>query len=116
MNAGLRDIGPRDVKYASFSGTGTTSIVSAVAGKKIVVISFLVTGTEFGTITFKSASTALTGAMNLGITGGMSGNDTISPLVGPYNPDGHFQTASGEAFQVTASAGTASGYVTYFEV
>lgn len=114
--AGLRDIGPRDIKYASFSGTGTTSIVSAVTGKRIVVVSFLVTGTESGTITFKSASTALTGAMNLGIAGGMSGNDTISPLVGPYNPDGHFQTASGEALQVTASAGTAAGYVTYFEV
>ena len=114
--AGLRDTGPIDVKYASFSGTGTSSIVSAVTNRRIVVISFLVTGTEFGTITFKSASTGITGAMNLGIDGGMSGADTVSPLVGPYNPDGHFRTAAGEALQVTASAGTASGYLTYIEV
>jgi hypothetical protein len=113
--AGLRDIGPRNVKFASFGGSGTTSIVAAVTGKKIVCISFMVKGTAAATITFKSATTAITGAMNLGIAAGMSGSDTVSPLVGPYNPDGHFQTASGEALQITDSAGTAAGYVTYFE-
>ena len=64
---------------------------------------------------FKSATDNLTGAMSLGITGSM-GDDTISPLVGPWNPDGHFHTAVGEALNITASAGTSSGYLTYIEI
>jgi hypothetical protein len=104
---GLRDIGNKNVKFASFGGTGTTSIVAAVSGKKIAVVSFLVTGTANSTMTFKSATTAITGDMNL-VSASLQ-------LVGPYNPDAHFQTASGEALQITASAGTAAGYVTYFE-
>lgn len=115
MQAGLKDLGPQLVKYANFSGTGTTSIVAAVTDRKISVISFMVTGTANATMTFKSATTAITGAMNLGITGSM-GDDTISPLVGQWNPDGHFETTSGQALQITASAGTAAGYVSYIEI
>ena len=116
MSPGRRELGPQTVKYAAISGSGTTTLVAAVTGRSICVLSFLVTGTESGTMTFKSNTTGITGAINLGISGGMSGADTISPLVGPYNPDGHFQTTSGEALKITASAGTASGYLSYIEV
>ena len=113
---GFKSLGNVIPKYATISGSGTTTIVSAVSGKRISVIAFLVTGTENATMTFKSDTTSITGAMNLGISAGMGGQDTISPLAGSWNPDGHFQTTAGEALKITASAGTAAGYVTYIEI
>ena len=112
---GFKSLGTITPKYAVISGSGTSAIVALVAGKRISVIAFLVTGTENGTLTFKSNTTAITGSMILGITG-RSGDDTISPLAGSWNPDGHFETVAGEALNITASAGTAAGYVTYIEI
>lgn len=113
---GFKSLGTIIPKYAVISGSGTSAIVALVAGKRISVIAFLVTGTENGTLTFKSNTTAITGPMNLGITSGGMGDDTISPLAGSWNPDGHFETVAGEALNITASAGTAAGYVTYIEI
>ena len=112
---GFKSLGTIRPKHAVINGSGTTTIVSGVTGKKISVIGFLVTGSAIGTMTFKSDTDSITGAMSLGLNGG-TGNDVAAPLVGPYMPDGHFETAVGEALKITASAGTASGYVTYIEV
>jgi hypothetical protein len=113
---GFKSLGNVIPKYAVINGSGTTTIVAAVSGKRISVIAFLVTGTATATMTFKSATTALTGPMNLGIAAGMGGSDTVSPLTGSWNPDGHFQTTAGEALKITASTGTAAGYLSYIEV
>jgi len=115
MPVGLKDMGRKEVKYASFGGSGTTTIVAAVTGKKINVIAYAVTVTQASTVTFKSDTTAITGAMNMGIVGGMGVSDTINALVAGWNPDGYFETAVGEALKITDSAGTASGHVTYIE-
>ena len=105
---GFKSLGSVTPKNAVITGSGTTTIVAAVTGARISVIAFLLTGTANSTMTFKSNTTAITGAMNL-VSASLQ-------LVGPYNPDGHFQTTAGEALKITASAGTASGYVTYIEI
>jgi hypothetical protein len=89
-----------------------TSIVAAVSGKKIRVLSlFLVNGhTAVNTVRFESAAggTALTGQMLLAANGG---------IVLPHNSYGWFETIAGEALSLElAGATTVDGALTYIEV
>lgn len=112
MPVGLKDISRQEVKYASISGSGTIAIVAAIAAtsdmpaKKINVISYVLGGSETSTAIFKSGTTALSGAIPVTATG---------TVVGPWNPDGWFETAAGEALNVTIASGNGVGHISYIE-
>ena len=112
VDAGLRDLGPKVIKtkvvnLASGSATDVEAI-GLVAGKKIVVINFYLVVEESTSIGFKSGgSTALTGLMIQAAKGVYNAG---------YNPDGHFQTAAGEALNIACGADTdIDGWINYYE-
>lgn len=92
------------------SATGDTSIVAAVTGKVIRVLSYVIVADSAVAAKFTSgaAGTALTGAMSLSANGGVAA---------PFNPVGHFQTASNTALVLNLSAAVgARGHLTYVAV
>lgn len=100
-------------KYAVIDAAtnGDNTIVAAVTGKKIRVMSLFMTmtGTQV-TIRFESAAggTALTGQM-LPIQG--------HTIVLPFNPAGWFETVAGELLNMELSGGqSVDGCLTYIEV
>ena len=104
-------------KYAaiSASASGDNTIVAAVAGQKIVLLSYLVIAAGDVSITWKSgASTSLSGAMALAANGG------AAPSAGPLTPAGvvgMLETAPGEALVLNLSAAVAvGGHITYRQV
>lgn len=92
--------------------SGANAIVTAAAGRRIRVVSYVLVAAGAVTAKWQSASTDLTGAMSL-ITG--------TPLpVAPFplrhsgGYDGHLQTAPGEALNLTlGGAVQVSGHLTY---
>lgn len=105
-----RDSEVAEVKFASISEAtaANNELVAAVAGKKIRVIGLNFVCTGANTITFKSATDAISGAM---------GFDANSGLGGLYAPTGLMETAVGEALNMTQSAATqVSGFLSYIEV
>jgi hypothetical protein len=101
-------------KYAavSASASGDNTIVAAVAGQKIVLLSYTVIAAGDVSITWKSgASTSLSGAMALAANGG------AAPSAGPLAPGaivGLLETAAGEALVLGLSAAVAvGGHITY---
>jgi hypothetical protein len=101
----------RGQKYAKITAAiGTTSLVAAVTGTKIRVLALVLTQepNAAGSVTFKSASTAITGEM-LTLT-------VPHHLVLPFSPAGWFETAAGEALQITAVGTIANGTLVYDEV
>ena len=95
-----------------YAAAGDYTVLPAIAGKRIVVISCLATSSAAITLTFKSAATPITGAMYVGANGslnmdavhGATGNDECWIL----------KTNPGEALVITASgAATIGGYITY---
>ena len=107
-------IGSSEIKYAVIdaASAGDNTIVSAVTGKKIRVLSYvLVNGhTATQTARFESAAsgTALTGQMILGANGG---------VVAQMNEGGWFQTVAGELLNLElAGATTVDGHLSYIEV
>lgn len=99
-------------KFAAISAasSGNNTIVAAVTGKKIRVLTYTVIATSAVTVQWRSstAGTNLTGAMPYGANGG------ATP---PFCPVGHFETASGELLNmVLGGAVQVSGHVTYVEV
>lgn len=93
------------------ASSGDNTLVAAVTGKKIRVLSafFTMTGTAV-TIRFESAAggTALTGQMT------PSQGQTITL---PHNPHGWFQTLSGELLNLElGGAQSVDGALTYVEV
>jgi hypothetical protein len=98
----------QEVKRANISVTGsaTTSVVAAVSGKKIRVLSFTLVATAAGNFNFENATTDITGIMALPING---------ILTVAYSPVGHFETSSNAALQITHTA-AAQGFLTYVEV
>lgn len=97
------------VKFASIStaSSGYTSLVSAVTGKKIRVLSYAIVATAAVTAGFASASTAITGAMSLAANGGVSAQA----------PQGLFETASNTALRLNlGGAVQVSGHLSYVEV
>lgn len=104
----------RRVKDAVIDGatSGNNTVVAAVSGKKIRVMScYLVNGhTSTQTIRFESGAggTALSGQIILAANGG---------FVLPYNPEGWFETADGALLNLElAGATTVDGGLNYIEV
>jgi hypothetical protein len=90
--------------------SGDNTLVAAVSGKKIRVISLFLVASDVVNVRFESGAggTALTGAMNLVANGGFSL---------PYNPLGWFETASGALLNLELSgAVSVDGALTYEEV
>lgn len=93
------------VRRASISMTADADLVGAVEGHAIRILAGSLSIATTGTITFKSGSTAISGAITL-----TAGNQ----LLIPWTPVGAFQTVVGESFNVDNS-GTAqiSGWLLY---
>lgn len=93
----VRNSGPKNIA----ASTGTGEIVAAVTGMRIRVLSVI--GLAGGTateLTFKSGSTAI----SLLFSNAANGGEIL-----PHNPHGWFQTAAGEALNVTTGAGSTTG-------
>lgn len=108
----LRSI-PIDLSTAVIALTDSGDLVAAVTGQKIIVWAVRLTNSDATkTLTFKSSTTALTGAMlfsaiDLAPTSG-GGNDS-GILAIPV-----FETVAGEKLAITASAAcNIAGYVIY---
>ena len=104
---------PLLVKYAAIDAatSGDNTLVAAVTGKKIRLISMfaIMTGTAV-TIRFESGAggTALTGQMTPSQGGG---------FVLPYNPGGWFETAAGSLLNLElGGAQSVDGCLTYVEI
>lgn len=103
-------VGP--IKYAAISAAtnGNNTLVAAVSGKSIRVLSVaLVASGGANTARFESDAdgTALTGQMDIADNG---------QLVLPYNPAGWFKTVAGELLNLELSAATpVAGMLSYVE-
>lgn len=92
----------------TFATAATHSIVALVAGKKIKIVNIMLTVAGETNLTFKSGTTAMSGAMDFG------GTDEPRGMVHHFG-DFPLETTAGEAFQITSSGAVqVSGYVTYF--
>lgn len=90
--------------------SGNNTILAAVTGKKIRVLSCFMVAAAAVTVRFESGAdgTALTGQMNLAANGG---------FVLPYNPLGWFETASNTLLNLELSGATSvDGSLVYVEV
>ena len=109
MHSGNSIISPKFAAIDTATSPDTT-IISAVSGKKLRIVSlFLVSA---GTVTTRFESGAdgakLTGQMTLTANSG---------FVLPYNPVGWFETVAGQALSLELSAGVSvDGSLTYIEV
>lgn len=93
----VRNSGPKNIA----ASTGTGEIVAAVTGMRIRVLSVI--GLAGGTateLTFKSGSTAI----SLLFSNAANGGEIL-----PNNVHGWFQSAAGEALNVTTGAGSSTG-------
>jgi len=123
LNTGLLQDGSNQLvpKFAAISLTSTGTIVAAVAGKKIRVLSLLMTieqetGDETYILKSGAAGTALTGS--IGDTTSTSTARGSLVVSYPFSPVGHFETASGTLLEL-ALAGTtpiAHGSLVYVTV
>lgn len=95
------------------TSTGDSTIKTGVTGKKIRVLSYVVTGDLAGTFRWESpAGTPISGLMVLGAVA--NGPSAISS---GFNPLGHFETTSGGALSVEmATSDDLQGHFTYVEV
>lgn len=87
--------------------SGNNTIVAAVAGRKIRVLSFFLVsaGTVLARFESDADGTALTGQMTLAV------NDVVEA---GYNPLGHFETVAGELLNLELSAAVSvDGALTY---
>jgi hypothetical protein len=92
------------------ASSGDNTILAAVNPKKIRVLSYVLVASAAVTVRFESGAsgTALTGQMQLAANGG---------VVAPYNPLGHFETASNTLLNLELSgANSVDGHLTYVEV
>jgi hypothetical protein len=90
--------------------SGNNTIVAAVVGKKIRVLSYTIVAAGAVTIRFEDGAdgTAKTGQMQLAANGGVSV---------PYSPVGHFETTANTLLNLELSgAVSVDGHLTYVEV
>ncbi len=90
-----------------------SSIIAAVAGKKIRVTAVVaVAGGTATNLTFNSKPAGAGVAISPLFANGINGGEVL-----PFNPQGWFETVSGEGLTVTTGAGSTTGilvtYVTY---
>ncbi len=101
------------MKYAvvNASASGLNTVVAAVANKRIRVLSYVFIAAGDVTVTWQSASTAISGPMALAANGG------AAPSAGQSVPAGligQFETNQGEALTMNLSAAIAvGGHLTY---
>jgi len=99
-------------KYAVLNAAadGTREVVAAVTGIKIRVLSLAADqqADAAATMQFKSATTAITGEF-------VSANTKMLVML-PFSPAGWFETAAGEALQVTTAGTNVTGCLVYIEV
>ena len=97
------------LKFATIAQgvAGTTQLVAATAGKKIVVLNYAITLSAAGTAKFQSAATDITGAMDFAAQGGSvaAAGDSIVAL---------FETNPGEALNLVTTGGAGKGHLAYF--
>ncbi|MEK6236457.1 MAG: hypothetical protein N2C14_17250 [Planctomycetales bacterium] len=99
------------VQRAKFTvtGSGDQQVLAAVAGKKLRVLASRELVDAATTVTWKSDSTALTGAMPYPTEGG---------AVQPMTPHGWLETVAGEALKVAlgTTTSTLTGNLVYLEI
>ncbi len=98
-----------ELQYAKIDGgaSGDNTLVAAVTGKKIRVVSLFAVASGAVAVAFESGAsgTALTGQMNVGA----NGNITM-----PFNPEGWFETAAGVLLNMELGGATSvDGCLTY---
>lgn len=100
--------------YASVAASQTdSSLVSAVTGNKIRVLSFIINqgDTTASAVTFNSkpagAGAAVFPALKAAANGG---------FVAPYNPHGWFETLKGEGLTATTGAGSTTAIAVVYEL
>lgn len=102
--------GQKYTSVAQGSSAGTVAIAAAVTGVKYRVLAAVLanvqSGGSPGTAQFKSATTAITGAMP----------NSNNPVVLPFNPAGWCETSAGEALNLTSATDGLNGVVVYDEV
>ena len=92
-------------EYVAISAAAATQILrSGLAGKQIEVLSYAFVCDAASTVTFKSASTSISGGMAVAANGGVSADGEGQGLM---------ITAVGEALTITNSAGNIAGHITY---
>lgn len=99
------------VKYAviDHATSGDNTLVAAVTGKKIRVLSYVLVASGAVTVRFESGAsgTALTGQMSLAANGGISA---------PFNENGYFETAAGVLLNLElGGAVSVDGHLSYVE-
>lgn len=99
------------IQYASISASssGSNTIVSGVANKRIYVVSYVLVAASAVTAQWQSStgSANLTGAMPLAANGGVGGS---------YNQSGHFKTAIGDSLILNLGSGVqVSGHMSYVQ-
>lgn len=104
------------VKYAVIdaTATGDNTVVAAVTGKKIRVLSFIISSSADAGGKFQSDNVSDTDITKSLFTL-IAGNNTI---VAPFNPGGWFETLAGEAllFDTGADTDDITGCLSYIEV
>ena len=100
---------PALVKFAVINqAAGNATVVAAVAGKKIRVLSYVVTADTADTLVQFESTTAtpISGDMRF------SDNGILSANCAPF---GCFETLTGELLNVQATTGAVDGHITYAE-
>lgn len=104
------------VKYALIddASSGANEVVAAKTGYKFVVLNYGLIAAGAVNVTWKTGTTALSGAMPIAANGGISASSSVVLPGGTY---GLFETAISEALNMTLSAAVqVSGHVAYREV
>jgi hypothetical protein len=95
-----------NIKFATVSLTATGDLVSAVTGKKIRVLGYLLVCSAALTVNFESGTTDITGAFEIAANGGIS---YAGGLAAPA-----FETAAGSKLALTISGtGNVRGHLAY---
>ena len=100
------------MKRASIAITedGLATIVAAVAGRKIIAVTYLLTTSGANTVIWQSDATAISGTITIATTV----QDGTASAPGPIGILGILETASGEALILNVSADTTiGGYISY---
>lgn len=87
------------------ASSGNSTLVAATAGYRIRVLSYVLVPTANQTAQFQSSTTSnLTGVMTT-----LAG----TPIVQPFQKEGVFETVAGELLNLSTSASTMKGHLTY---
>lgn len=93
--------------FANPSSLGSNEVVAAITNGKIRVLGLAMISTSANTVNFLSASTDISSDWAFGANGG---------VVLPFQEYGWFETAKGEALNITLSAAAQVGVTLVYEV